>query len=165
MNGAGVFLKRLYQIEAFVAAFAYGLLAIAVFSDVVLREILSTAVLGTQRFAVYTSIIAGFLGVCLAAAGGMHMRPRVADNWLPAAWNPGINRASNLVTSFIFAVAGYFAVLFWHTGFEMGDTAPVLDWPLWPIQIIVPYALFSTALRYLLFVIFPALNPESKEEK
>ncbi|MBT4263985.1 MAG: TRAP transporter small permease [Deltaproteobacteria bacterium] len=165
MSGAGTFLKRLYQMEAVVAASAYGVLAVTVLADVVFREILSSPVLGTQRFAVYMSIIAGFLGVGLASAAGLHMRPRVADNWFPAAWNPGINRVSNLVTSAIFVVAGYYAVLFWHTGFEMGDTAPLLDWLLWPIQIVIPYAFFSTALRYLLFALFPNLNPADEEEK
>jgi len=73
MSGAGSFLKRLYQLEAFVAAFAYGVLAVTVLADVVFREIFSSPVLGTQRFAVYMSIIAGFLGVGLAAAAGSHI--------------------------------------------------------------------------------------------
>ena len=52
MSGAGSFLKRLYQLEAFVAAFAYGVLAVTVLADVVFRERFSSPVLGTQRFAV-----------------------------------------------------------------------------------------------------------------
>jgi len=159
MRGAGTFLKWLYKTEAMVATFAYGVLAVTVLADVAFREIFSIPVLGTQRFAVYMSIIAGFLGIALAAGAGSHMRPRVADKLLPSAWNTSINRVSSLVTSIIFLVAGYYAVLFWHIGYEMGDTAPILDWPLWPVQIIIPYAFFSTALRYLLFALVPNLNP------
>ena len=155
-------INRLYRLEATVAACAYGVLAATVLADVIFREVFSHPILGTQRFTVYMSIIAGFLGVALASASGTHMRPRVADSWLPSKWNPYIDRISNLVTCAIFSIAGYYAVLFWYTGFSMGDTAPILDWPLWPIQIIIPYAFFSSALRYLVFALFPDLNPTDR---
>ena len=105
------------------------------------------------------SIIAGFLGVGLATAMGAHMRPRVADTWVPRSWDKGLKRLSNLVAAVIFGTAGYYASLFWHTGYTMGDTAPVLNWPLWPIQLVVPYAFFTTTLRYLLFAVFSDLDP------
>lgn len=161
-------LKRLFQVEAAVAACAYSILAITVLADVIFREIFSFSILGTQRFAVYMSIIAGFLGVSLATAAGVHMRPRVADSWLPEKWNPQINRLSSLVTSIIFGTTGYYAYLFWHTGLTMGDTAPVLHWPLWPIQFVLPYTFFSSALRFFLSAVFPELNPAvpmKKEDK
>lgn len=158
-------LKRLYQIESVVAASAYGVLSMTILVDVIAREVFSFPILGTQRFAVYMSIIAGFFGIGLAAAAGGHIRPRLADKWLPAAWNPQVNRISDLLSSLIFAVTAYFAFEFWHTGFSMGDTAPVLGWPLWPIQIIIPYAFCSTAFRYLMYAFFPGLTPVAEKIK
>lgn len=157
MIGISKIFKSLYKFEAVTATSAYGILAITIMIDVIAREVLSIPILGTQRFAVYMSIIAGFLGVCLAAAAGAHLRPRIADSWLPRKWDSQVNRLSNLVASVIFGVAGYFAYQFWNTGFSMGDTAPVLGWPLWPIQIIIPYAFFSTAFRFFMFAFFPEL--------
>ena len=36
----------------------------------------------------------------------------------------------------------------------------VIYWPLWAIQIVIPYACFSSALRHLAFAADPALKPE-----
>ena len=38
----------------------------------------------------------------------------------------------------------------------------VLYWLLWPIQMIIPYALISTALRHLAFAIWPGLKPAAE---
>ena len=156
-------LKWLYQIEAVVAATAYGVLSATILIDVIAREVFSYPILGTQRFAVYMAIISGFLGVGLAAAVGGHIRPRVAEKWLPAAWNPQVNRASNLLASLVFGVTAFYAVEFWKSGYAMGDTAPVLNWPLWPIKLFIPYAFGSTAFRYLMYAVFPGVSPETKK--
>ena len=164
MKAVVVCLRQLSGFENIIAATAYGLLSVAVLADVFAREVMAVPVVGLQRFAVYMTIIAGFLGVSLATTAGSHIRPRIADNWVSAAWEPLINRASSLVTSLTFGVTGYFACLFWYTNFTMGEVAPVLDWPLWPILIVIPYAFFSSALRYLLYAIYPELNPTGAEE-
>ena len=41
-----------------------------------------------------------------------------------------------------------------------GDRAAVLYWQLWPIQLTLPYAFYSCALRHLAFAYRPDLKPK-----
>ncbi|MYJ73349.1 MAG: hypothetical protein F4092_16620 [Rhodospirillaceae bacterium] len=44
------------------------------------------------------------------------------------------------------------------------ERAAVLYTPLWPIQIVLPYAFFSSAVRHFSFAAFPELKPEARPE-
>jgi TRAP-type C4-dicarboxylate transport system permease small subunit len=156
-------LRLLFRIEAILAVTAYSSLALTILGDVVAREVFTTPILGTQRFAVYMAMIAGFLGIGLATADGAHIRPRLSDGWFSGWTEVLVARLSYALSALVFAVTGYFSFEFWSVGYEMGDTAPVLDWPLWPIQLVIPYAFFSNAWRFALFAAFPALAPVSGE--
>ena len=41
---------------------------------------------------------------------------------------------------------------------EAGDKAPVLYFVLWPLQVVIPYAFASAAIKHLIFAIDPALK-------
>ena len=58
---------------------------------------------------------------------------------------------------------GYFAVLLVMQSYEYQEKAAVLYWQLWPIQLVIPYAFFSTAIRHLCFAAWPVLKPASAE--
>ena len=62
----------------------------------------------------------------------------------------------------IFGFFVYFGVEFVLESIQYADLARPFKFPLWIIQLVVPYALASTSLRYLIFGIFPDLNPEEK---
>jgi hypothetical protein len=51
------------------------------------------------------------------------------------------------------------ALLFVRESMRFEDKAAVLYWLLWPIQMIIPYAFLSTALRHGIFATYPAIKP------
>jgi hypothetical protein len=46
----------------------------------------------------------------------------------------------------------------------MGDRGMAIPIKVWPIQLILPWMFFSSAIRHLVFVAYPALRPEPKGE-
>lgn len=152
------FLAVQYRIEAGVTTLAYGAAAVSLLADVLGREVLGQGVWGAPRFSVYATIVAGFLGLSLAAADDVHIRPRLLDFLISDQFEPLIDRGADLLSAFLYAALGALAVSFVWITFENGDRAPVLDWYIWPIQCILPYAFFSVAFRYLMQAIDPALK-------
>ena len=151
----------LYRVEAMITVIAYAATAISLLADVIAREIFSSGIWGAPRFAVYTAIFAGFLGMSLAAADGRHIRPQFLDFLIPPSVNRIVEKAGYFLSSGIYLTLSYLACQFVWVSFENGDTAPVLDWKLWPIQLILPYTFFSVAFRYSVM----AAAPESKAIK
>ena len=63
----------------------------------------------------------------------------------------------------VMCVMGYYAVMLVMQSYEYKEKAAVLYWQLWPIQIVIPYAFFSSALRHAAFAVWPALKPAAEE--
>jgi len=146
---------RLYRAEAVITVIAYAATAISLLADVIAREIFASGIWGAPRFAVYTAIVAGFLGMSLAAADGKHVRPQFLDLVIPPRFTPLIEKFGHMVSAAIYLSLAYFASQFVWVSYENGDTAPVLDWKLWPIQLILPYTFLSVAFRYGIVAFFP----------
>jgi len=152
------FLQAQFRLEAGVTVLAYGAAALSLLSDIIGREVFEQGIWGAQRFAVYAAIVAGFLGMVLAAAENSLIRPQMLDFVIPVEMEDGFNRVSDLVSALLYGGLAYLSVNFvWET-FINGDTAPVLDWPLWPIQLILPYAFLSVSLRFSLQSFDPSLK-------
>ncbi len=147
-----------YRIEAGVTTFAYCAATISLLADVLARELWDAGIWGAPRFAVYAAIIAGFLGMSLAAADGAHIRPQFLDFVVPKRLDRLANKFADFLSSLIYTSLGVLSVQFVVVSYENGDIAPVLDWLLWPIQLVLPYTFFSVALRYLLQAIWPRLK-------
>jgi len=152
-------LALLLRAEAVVAAAAYLVVATLLLGEIVAREIFSTSIWGSQKMAVFAAIVAGFLGLSLATAANAHLRPQFADKWWPSAWRPAIERFGDYISASLFAGLGAIAALYISDTFANGDRAAVLYWPLWPIQLVLPYAFFSSALRHFVFATWPDLKP------
>ena len=157
-------LRALFAFEVVVAIAAYAVIAGLMLVDVFLREIIGTSIPGAQRISVYLMILLGFLGIGLAAAKGRHLRPRFADGLVPARFVPLAQRAGACVMCACFLFFGYYGTLFVEQSIEYGDRARNIDLPLWIIQLVVPYAFASIALRYAIFALYPALTPEDVVE-
>jgi TRAP-type C4-dicarboxylate transport system permease small subunit len=147
-----------YRVEAGVMTLAYAATALSLLGDVVGRELFSEGIWGAPRFAVYAAIVAGFLGMSLAAADGAHIRPQLLDFVVPSMFDQLANRIADLVSCGIYFVLGYLSVSFVWVSYENADITPVLDWQLWPIQLILPYTFFSVSFRYLVYVIQPNIK-------
>lgn len=153
------FLRNLLKVESFVAAVAYGLVAALLLGEIVAREIFSETIWGSQKMAVFAAIYAGFMGLTLATAGNSHLRPQFADNWWPRRLHVKVERFGDVLSGVIFWGLAGSAVSYVMDSYTFGDRAAVLYNPLWWIQVIIPYALFSSGLRHMAFALRPALKP------
>ncbi len=157
-------LRALYWFEAGLATVAYAGVAGLLLVDVLSREIVGEAVWGAQKIAVFGAIIAGFLGLVLSTASNTHLRPQFADGWFPRAWSPGVSRVGDVFSGLLYIGFGIVAVGYVEESIANRERAAVLFTPLWPIQMVLPYAFFSSALRHFSFAAFPGLKPEARPE-
>lgn len=157
-------LSILFAVEAAVSVSAYIVIAGLLLVDVAMREFGFGSIWGAQRISVYLMIVIGFLGLGLAASRGRHLRPHFMDWVIPEAKAKLAERIGSVLMALIFGSFAIIGAQFMLEAIEYGDLARVIKIPLWYIQIIVPYAFFSTALRYLIFALDPELRPEEALE-
>ncbi len=150
-------LRFLMKAEAIVAAAAYAATTLLLLADVVAREFFSQSLWGAQQTAILCSILAGMIGLTLATGRGAHFRPEFADGVLRFK---AIDRIGDLISAVLFAVIAYYAVEFVLESRDFGDRVPVVNLMLWPVQIVVPYAMISSAIKHAIF----ALSPQAKDE-
>jgi TRAP-type C4-dicarboxylate transport system permease small subunit len=143
--------------EAIVAALAYAATTALLLADVIAREFFSQALWGAQQTAVLGSILAAMVGLTLATGRSAHFRPEFADGLLRFA---AVDRLGDLISAVLLLIFGYFAVEFVMESRNFADRVPVVNILLWPVQIIVPYALASSAVKHLIF----AWNPDAKSQ-
>ena len=73
-------LDRVYNVEIFIACLAFVLVAVALISDVLARELLGNGLFGAQKFAVFCTAVAGLLGFAVVVHSGGHLRVQVAQH-------------------------------------------------------------------------------------
>jgi C4-dicarboxylate transporter DctQ subunit len=156
-------LTWLFRVEVVVACTAFVLVAVALFADVMGRELFGNGIFGAQRFAVYCTAIAGLLGFTIVVHSGGHLRVGAVDRMFPAAWHPLMTRAGDVISAVICLGLGVYAFEFVQNSYKLGETGMAIQIKLWPIQSVIPYIFFASALRYLVFAAFPAIRPEEKE--
>ena len=157
-------LAWLLTIEAAVASLAFAGVAALILFDVLGREFFNKGLFGAQKYAVYATVVAGFLGLVLATATGRHLKAEVARPLTPPGWDAVVERLSDLVSAAMFIVLGVVALIYVSETFAADERAAVLYIPIWPMQLVLPYAFFSCALRHLVFAAFPALRPDGNAE-
>lgn len=153
-------LAYVFALESVIAVVGYAIVAGLLVVDVALRELVGTSVYGAQRISVYVMIITGFLGLGLASAQGRHLRPRFADGLIPTGLTQAATRLGDLIMTAVLLGFAWIGVRFVLEAHEFEDMARIIDIPLWYLHLIVPYAFATTALRYALFALYPALRPE-----
>lgn len=164
MNAIKRLLSALFAFEATLAIAAYVVMAGLILLDVALRELFAVSIPGAQRVSVSFMILTGFLGLGLAAAKGRHLRPRFADGLVPRRWSGAAQRTGAWIMAAVFAVCAVYGAQFVVQAYTYGDMARSLDVPSWIMELIVPYAFASVALRYVLYAVWPALAPEEAAE-
>ncbi|MFW2405901.1 MAG: TRAP transporter small permease [Gammaproteobacteria bacterium] len=152
-------LVRLASVEKAITFVAFMLLILAVFADVVSRELTGTGLHWARQGGVYANLFVVMFGLGLASAGGSHLRPRFADGWLPERLAPLLERANDLGMA-AFCVA--FAVI--ATGvvvdsFGLQERSVALRIAIWPFQAVIPLAFAIGGVRHLAYATFPELRP------
>ena len=138
---------------------AFSLLAGVMIADVALRELSGNGLPWAVQTAVYANLVVALFGLGLAASAGSHLRPRFADRLLPAHWRPLLERTGHLVSALFLAGFAMLALQLALETRSLGETATVLRIPLWPLQLLIPLAFTSAALRYACFALRPQLAP------
>lgn len=164
MNATRGLLKVLLWIELAVCAITLVAGAGALVFDVFAREFLGNGIFGAQRFAVWAMAISGLVGFALVTAERGHLRPTFTDSWLPASWTPFMERLADVISACICLTLAYFAVEFVKSSYMLGERGMAIPIKLWPIQLILPWMFFSSAVRHIVFAAFPVLRPEPREE-
>lgn len=155
------FLATLLRIEGMVAVIAYTVTCGLLLADVFAREFLSQALWGAQKMAVFGAIIAGILGLTIAVGNNTHLRATFADGLLPFRW---MDRVGDLISAGLFAALCWYSIIFVGESIEFNDKAAVINIPLWPIQMIFPYAFGTASFRHLIFFLLPGVKPEAAGE-
>jgi TRAP-type C4-dicarboxylate transport system permease small subunit len=164
MQAARRFLRGLWLLEATICVLAFSITSIALMADVLGRELFGNGIFGAQRLAVWTTAIAGLVGFALVTAEAGHLRPRFADGWLPKAAEPHIDRVAEIISAAICIFLGWYAVDFVRNSAALGERGMAIPILVWPIQLILPWMFFSSALRHLCFAAWPVLKPVPKQE-
>ena len=163
MNAANRLLRLLTTVESIAAAIAYVIVAALLIGDVIGREVFGKGIFGASKMAVFAAICSGFIGLALATAANTHLRPAFMDFVFAGPRAAMANRIGDAFGCLFFAFMGFLGVLFVMQSFEYSEKAAVLYWQLWPIQMVIPYAFFSTAIRHGVFASWPELKPKGDE--
>jgi len=155
------FLSTLLRVEGLVAVIAYAVTCGLLLADVFAREFFSQAIWGAQKLAVFGAIVAGILGLTIAVGNNVHLRANFADMLLPFDW---ADRLGDLVSAMLFAGLCWYAVAFVGESISFRDRAEVINIPLWPVQLVFPYAFGTSAFRHLVFFFLPGLKPKAASE-
>ena len=153
------FLQTLGRVERTTTTAAFALLIATIFLDVFSRELTGVGLHWARQAGVYANIVVVMFGLGLASAGGNHLRPRFADNWLPTRWNPVIVRLQDgLMSAFCLFAGGAGALLTWES-VQLGERSTLLPILVWPIMLVIPLAFFLVGIRHAIYACCPALSP------
>jgi TRAP-type C4-dicarboxylate transport system permease small subunit len=159
-----------HRLECWVAVAAFGFIAAILLLDVLGRELLgpimrlfgqkaATGIFASQKLSIFALVIGAFAGIGIATATASHLVPRVAFGWVPESWGPFMDRLADLLTGIFLICVSYYAFKFVGSSKATDLRAPVLDWPVWPIQLAIPLGFLSAAGRYFLYAAWPGLRP------
>lgn len=157
-DGAPLFLRVLEKVDAWLGAALLVLIPIALIADMVCRWWLSHSFFIVHKLALYGAISVCLLGVGSASSYGKHIRPRLFDRLIPQSIVPGLCRFGDALSALVFLAAGCVASFYVWQNYEAGFFIPVVDWSLWVVQLALPYAFFSTAMRHYAFWRYPAIR-------
>jgi TRAP-type C4-dicarboxylate transport system permease small subunit len=158
-SAASALLSALRQAERWSTTAAFVLMVAVLGWDILGRELLSGGKIWATPIAVYANVFIAFIGMGVASAGGAHLRPRFMDGLAPKAWHGALDRIGDFGFA-LFALGA--ALLCWRMlreTIELQETDPVLQWQVWPFQIILVVAFGIAVLRHSLYGVFPALRP------
>jgi TRAP-type C4-dicarboxylate transport system permease small subunit len=112
---------------------------------------------------VFALVIGSFAGIGIATATNSHLVPRVGYGWMPEHWGPALDRLADLITAVFLCGVAYYGFQFVASSYATDLRAPVLDWRVWRIQLVIPLGFLSAAGRYFLFAVWPDLRAKPPE--
>jgi C4-dicarboxylate transporter DctQ subunit len=157
-------LHTLRRVELVVTFAAFVVLATVIFADVVIRELTGTGLAWAREVGVYANVVVTLVGIGLASDAGAHLRPRFADRWLPAAWEPTLLRVGEILTTLFCLSFAYIALRVVLETRDLDERSVVLRMAVWPVQAVLPLAFVLAAVRHAAFARWPTLAPAPSSE-
>lgn len=152
-------LAWLTRVERGLCIAAFAVLVLVLFADVLSRELTAAGLYWAPQVGVWANVLVVAAGVGLASAAGVHLRPRFADSWLPRRWAPVLAVLQHACTALFCGAAGWLALLVVLESRRLGAVSLDLFLPIWPVQALLPAALFAAAIRHACYTFYPALRP------
>ena len=159
---AQIALKGLVKAERWISCVAFAVLITVIFADVVSRELTGSGMHWARQVGVYANIFIVMAGFGLASASGDHLRPRFADEWLPASWDAVLTRVQEGVMALFCLAFAAVAVQVVAETYSMQERSVVLRVVVWPFQAVIPAAFVVAAVRHALYALRPQLRPGDK---
>ena len=156
-------LAQLVKAERWISCIAFAVLITVIFADVVSRELTGSGMHWARQVGVYANIFIVMAGFGLASAGGEHLRPRFADGWLPASWNPVLIRLQESLMALFCLAFAVVAVEVVTETFNIQERSVVLRVVVWPFQAVIPIAFAVATLRHAIYALHPQLRPADKQ--
>ncbi len=145
--------------ELWVATGAFGLMVLVAAADVALREFTGQGLDGAREAAVLLMVVLVLTGFGLATAAGRQLRPRFADGLTPEAWQPAMKRFADGLTALIYLMLAILAAVLVAQSVTLAELTPVLRLPSALIQLALPLAFTTGALRHLIYAYRPEIRP------
>ena len=156
---AATLLARLGRVGRVISFAAFLILIGVVFADVASRELTGTGLHWARQAGVYANIFVVMFGLGVASAQGAHLRPRFADHWLPARWEPALDRIRDGLMALFCLAFAIVAIGVVMQSYSLGERSAVLRLVIWPVQAIIPVVFLVAAFRHGVFAAFPRLGP------
>lgn len=131
-----------------------------VFADVISREVTGSGLPWARQVGVWANIVVTMIGLGIASSTGAHLRPRFADRWLPASWDPVLVRIQEaIMAAFSLAFAVLIGVVVFDS-FVLQERSAILRVVVWPMQLVLVVAFVIAGLRHFGFALYPDLRPD-----
>ena len=152
-------LLRIGSVERVVTFAAFLVLIGVIFADVLMREVTGSGLHWARQAGVYANLFVVMFGIGIASASGAHLRPRFADGWLPARFEPLLIRLQDALMAcfcLCFAVVAAIVVM---DSYMLAERSVVLRILIWPFQAVVPVVFVIATVRHGLYAAFPSARP------
>lgn len=152
-------LSQIGRVERMVTFSCFMVLIAVVFADVVTRELVGTGLHWARQVGVYANLFVIMFGIGLASAAGTHIRPRFADQWLPASWSDALDRLQDGFMALFCAGFAVVATGIVYDGFVLSERSAVLGIVIWPFQAVLPLVFMVATFRHGAYALYPVLRP------
>lgn len=152
-------LAAIGRLERLVTVAAFTVLIAVVFADVVSRELSGRGLHWAMQAGVYANYVVVLFGLGIASASDAHLRPRFADRWLPARFEPWLARLPDAGMALFCLGFASVAVDVVAVTRELGDRSAALGNLVWPLQALLPVVFALAAVRHALYARWPSLRP------
>lgn len=159
MKGAATLLRWMRWLEQAGTTLAFFVMVAVLALDIFGRELMGSGKIWATPIAVYSNVLIAFVGMGVASSAGSHLRPRFFDALAPKALDATFERFTDAGFALFCVGAAYLSWRITRESVQLEETDPVLQWQIWPFQMVLIAAFVLATLRHSIYAAWPALRP------